>query len=108
MTPKTLRVRARGTGLVQNYERLEASVNPANQFIGRRFEERKDAPGQYAFVPTNETEEVPYRPEYVLALQAGDLEAADDETARAAGLDQTKTKTKTKPSGDDGASKGGD
>lgn len=86
MTPNTLRVRARGTGLVQNYERLEASVNAVNQFIGRKFEERKDRPGEYAFVPTDKIEEVPYRAEYILALKSGDLEPADEATAKAAGL----------------------
>lgn len=87
MNPKTLRVRASGTALVQNHEHLEQG---RNSFIGRVFKELE--PGQWAFVPTNEVAEVPNRVEYMRALQAGDLEAADDATAKAAGVDAPKTK----------------
>jgi hypothetical protein len=81
MEPKTLRVRARGDSLVQNYERLDLGVNA---FIGRVFKET--SPGRHGFAPTNEVVEVPYRAEYVKALREGDLEAADEATALAAGL----------------------
>jgi|GEM_PF-3635551 len=96
MQPSTLRVRARGPRteggappLVQNYERLEAGTNA---FIGHRFGELADKPGQFGFIATGEVEEVPYRPEYVKALLDGDLLAADAATAKAAGLsDETLT-----------------
>lgn len=71
MTPDTLRVRASGKALVQNHEKLDQGTNA---FVGRKFEVGK------GFAPTNEDEEVPFRPEYVNALVAGDLEPADDET----------------------------
>lgn len=78
MTPKTLRVRARGTASVPNYE---AQENGTRSFIGRQIKEI--SPGQHAFVPTGETQEVPYRSEYVLEVQAGNLWPADQATAEA-------------------------
>lgn len=86
MTPNTLRVRASGTALVQDHERLDAGTRA---YVGRRMEERKDRPGEYGFAPTGEVAEIPYRPEYIHALQAGDLMPADDATADAAGLTLT-------------------
>lgn len=83
MNTDVLRVRATGNGLVQDYERLEAGTNA---FVGRKFVERTDKPGQYAFEATDEVAEVPYRVEYVKALQTGDLEPADEATAKLAGV----------------------
>jgi len=83
MTPKTLRVRARGDALVQDHERLERGTNA---FLGREFREHPEQPGQMAFVPTDKVVEVPYRAEYVLALRNGELDAADRATADAAGV----------------------
>lgn len=101
MTPKTLRVRASGTGCVQNHERLEGGTN---SFIGRKFQERKDLPGTYGFVPTNEIEEVPYRAEYIHALKAGDLQPADKATADAAGVEfSTKATLPAPASSNEGA-----
>lgn len=81
MQTNKLRVRAHGTACVQNYERLEAGVNC---FIGRDFKEVE--PGRHAFVPNDQIVEVPARAEYLKALRDGDLDAADEATARAAGL----------------------
>lgn len=77
--PEKLRFRARGTAMVQNHEQLEAGVNA---FVGRRFGPVAGKPGRYGFAPNGETEEVPYRAEYVKACADGDLWAADDETAK--------------------------
>lgn len=83
MMPKTLRVRPRGDALVQDHERLDAGVNA---FVGRRFQELPDTPGQHGFVPTGEDATVPYRAEYLKALQDGDLLPADEATAKVAGV----------------------
>jgi hypothetical protein len=92
--PKTLRFRARGESLVPHYESL---LNQGiKRFVGRRFdptigepfkddetgEERKSG----GFVSTGETEEVPYRFEYVRECQAGCLWPADEATAKACDL----------------------
>jgi hypothetical protein len=97
MTPKTLRVRARGPRenesgppMVQNYDRLEAGVNA---FVGMKLLELEDKPGQFGFVVQDEIVELPYRSEYVKALKDGDLLPADDETAKLAGLQPTNTMT---------------
>lgn len=82
MTPKKLRFQARGTALVQNHERLEAGIK---SFVGRKFKEVE--PGQHAFVPTGEAEEVAYRAEYVKACKDGDLYPADEGTAAACGVE---------------------
>ena len=78
---KKLRFRARGSALCQHFERLDAGIK---SFVGRRVQEVE--PGQFGFVPTGETEEVPYRAEYVRACKDGDLWAADQETADACGV----------------------
>lgn len=77
--PEKLRFRARGTAMVQNHERLDAGINA---FVGRKFGPVKDKPGRFGFDATNETEEVPFRAEYVKACADGDLWAADEETAK--------------------------
>lgn len=76
-----LRFRARGTALVQNFERLEAGIKC---FIGRKYTEV--APGEYAFVPTDSDETVPYRHEYAKACRDGDLYPADEATAAKCGV----------------------
>ncbi len=81
MPEKTLRFRARGTALVQNYEAMEARIK---RFIGRRYLEVE--PGVFGFVPTGETDEVKYGAEYVRACKDGDLWPADLETAQACGV----------------------
>jgi hypothetical protein len=78
--PEKLRFRARGTAMVQNFERLDAGIN---SFVGRKFGPVKDKPGRHAFIPSGEVEEVPYRAEYVKACAEGDLWPADEETAKA-------------------------
>jgi len=81
MTPKKLRFRARGTALVQNLERLEAGIK---SFIGRKFVQADFE--QWGFEPTGEAEEVAYRAEYVKACKDGDLDPADEATAKACGV----------------------
>ena len=87
MTPGTLRFRARGTALVQHFERLDAGIK---SFVGRRFT-RVGGPtpaptDRWSFSPTGEAEEVAYRAEYVKACKDGDLWAADKATADACGV----------------------
>jgi hypothetical protein len=90
--PNTLRFKARGTSLVQNFERLEAGIK---SFLGRKYvqlappanpKDQEDI-GQWAFVPTDEVAVVPFRAEYVKACKDGDLYAADAETAKACGVE---------------------
>jgi len=83
MHPKTLRVRASGTALVQDYDALERPT-PVTRFIGRKYAEKPEAPGEFGFVPSGD-EEVPYRPEYLKALLDGDLDPADEATAAICG-----------------------
>jgi len=79
-----LRFRARGTALVQNFERLEAGIK---SFVGRKFEEVQTDDGpRMAFKPTDEADEVQYCAEYVKACKAGDLWPADEATANACGV----------------------
>lgn len=97
MTPKTLRFRARGASLVQNFEKLEAGIKT---FVGRKYVE--PSPGLWGFAPTGD-EVVPYRAEYVKACKDGDLYAADEATASACGVEFDSTfgvpKAADKPSG---------
>lgn len=81
MTPKKLRFRARGTALVQNFEKLEAGVKA---FVGRKYVEVE--PGRWGFKPTGADEEVPHRGEYLKACKDGDLYPADAATAAACGV----------------------
>lgn len=76
-----LRFRARGTALVQDFERLEAGIKA---FVGRKWLEVE--PGVWGFAPKSEDDEVPYRAEYVRACAEGDLWPADAETAKACGV----------------------
>jgi len=75
-----LRFYARGTALVSNIDAMEQGTR---RFVGRKFEAVKDQPGRFAFVPTGEPEEVPYRHEYARACADGDLWPADQATADA-------------------------
>ena len=82
MAPKTLCVRARGDALLQDYEAMDARVK---RFVGRKLVEVE--PSKWGFVPTGESVSVPFRGEYVRAVQEGDLWAADAATAAACGVD---------------------
>ncbi len=82
MATKTLCVRARGDALLQDYEALDAGVK---RFVGRQFKEVE--PGQWGFVPTQDSAKIPYRAEYVRAVKEGDLWAADAATAAACGVE---------------------
>lgn len=81
MAPKTLRFRARGTALVQHFEKMEAGVK---RFLGFKYTNLEG--DTWAFVPTGEVEEVKYEAEYVQACKDGCLWAADKETAAACGV----------------------
>lgn len=79
MQPKTLKFRAVGMALVQDYEAMEGGVR---RYVGRKATVIDD---RLAW-PAEGVAEVPYRNDYVAACVAGDLEAADAETAKACGL----------------------
>ncbi len=93
MTERKLRVLAAGDTLVANLEAEEAG---ARRFIGRRFD-GEGPNGEARWTPTDEPVELPYRAEYVSALKAGDLDAADDETARLAGLEVDRDEPPVQP-----------
>lgn len=80
MQPKTLRVRARGAALVENFETM--GVSP-RRFVGREW---TWVDGFAALKPTADAVEVPFRAEYMLAVKQGDLWAADAVTAAACGV----------------------
>lgn len=81
MASKKLRFRARGSALVQDFERLEAGVK---RFVGRKYVEVE--PGVWGFQPTGKDEEVPLRAEYMKACREGDLWPADAATAARCGV----------------------
>lgn len=90
-----LKVKAKGTAMVHNFEALDAGVL---RFVGRKHDptigetveviennlKRTIKTGGWA--PTGEAEEVPDRHEYRHAVKAGDLEAADEATAKLCGV----------------------
>jgi len=76
-----LRVKAAGLALVPDYEAQDAGIL---RFIGRRHDAKLGVNGGWA--PTDAPVEVPFRAEYVQEVQAGCLEACDEETARACGV----------------------
>jgi hypothetical protein len=93
--PKTLRFYARGEAMVQDYDALlEQGIQ---RYVGRRNDPtlgiafKDKATGQEmrmpAWVPMEEADEVPYRAEYVRECKAGCLWPADEETAKACGVD---------------------
>lgn len=84
MQPKTLKVRAKGEALVQNLEDMAAGIR---SFVGRRLVELED---RHGFEPVGDVE-VPNTTYYRQAIAAGDLEAADEATAKAAGVAWKKT-----------------
>jgi len=97
---KTLCVRAKGQALVHNFEALEAGIL---RFVGWRRDSTLGEPVTQAdgtvvtpggWVHTGEPVEVPNRHEYRHALIVGDLEPADEATARAVGLPFTPAEVK--------------
>lgn len=92
---KKLRVLARGTAMVFDYERHEAGVR---RFVGRKHDPSlgaafRDDSGverrQGGWPPSHDPhspDEVPYRAEYVQAVKCGDLWAADEESALLCGV----------------------
>lgn len=78
-----LRLRARGTACVPDPHGTERSPQ-IRRMIGRRHEQV--TPGQWAWIPTREVEEIPYHHDIAKAVRDGDLEAVDDATATACGM----------------------
>ncbi len=78
---ESLTVRASGAVLVCNYEALEAG---ARRFIGRTFLPELGAAG--AWPASAEPSKVPVTPEYLKSLRDGSLIAADEATAKLAGI----------------------
>jgi len=86
MATNVLRVRAKGTALVSDYEAMEAGVR---RYIGRKLDTSTvDAAAGVGigFRPTDAAVEVPVTGEYVRHVQHGDLWAADAETAERCGV----------------------
>ena len=81
MKVSTLLVRARGTALVPSLEHL--SANP-RVFIGREW---CVVDGLAALKPSDEPVSIPARAEYVRAVKEGSLTAADEDTAKACGVE---------------------
>ena len=79
-----LSVRAKGTALVHHFEALETLPNGTLRFVGRKHDPKVGANG--GWVPTDQPEQVPDRHEYRHAVKAGDLEAADEATAKLCGV----------------------
>lgn len=94
MQPKTLRLLAKGEALLPIFEKMGSGIR---QFVGREYKEVE--PGQWGFVPTSKSTEVPFRAEYVEAVRVGDADAADEETARACGVKWTPPKATTEKKG---------
>jgi hypothetical protein len=78
---KNLLVKPAGSALVPDFEALEGGVL---RFIGRKHDPSIGKNG--GWVPVSEPVSVPYRSEYVQELKAGALLPANEETAKAAGL----------------------
>lgn len=80
MQPSHLRVRARGQGLVQKIEALNASPR---EFVGREWCE---VDGKSALRSVEGDVEVDNRAEYRACVKEGSLWAADEATAAACGV----------------------
>ena len=76
--PEKLKLLAVGTKLIHDHDALEAGVN---RYIGRRWDAELKG-----FPPTTEPSVVRPLPEYVKAVQQGDLAPADAETAKYCGV----------------------
>jgi len=86
MMPKKLRFYAVGTGLVPDIDAQDAGIR---RYVGRKFGPMKGPDGEdrHGFAPTDKPQEVPFHHEYVAEAKAGHLRPADEETARACGLE---------------------
>jgi hypothetical protein len=76
-------VRAKGSALVCDYERLEAGIK---KFIGRKIVNLSETAEEWAFIPTDESECIPDRAEYRRAVRDGELWAASPDTAKKCGV----------------------
>lgn len=87
MPKDTLRVRARGDALVQDHDALLVGTR---RYIGRRWDVAVpadgDSPNRYGFIPTDEDVVVPNTHDYKHELKHCCLWAADEETAKKAGV----------------------
>ena len=77
----TLLVKAAGKALVPDFEALDGGIL---RFVGRRHDASIGKNG--GWVPLDTAVKVPYRAEYLQELKAGALEAADEQTAKLAGI----------------------
>jgi hypothetical protein len=82
MPTNQLRVRAAGTTLVPD---LDAQAGGVRRFVGRVHQATHDN-GVTEWAPTPDAQVVTANADYLAALRCGELEAADEETAKAAGL----------------------
>lgn len=82
MEKKTLNVKAVGVALVQNFEALEEGS--VRRFINRTFDASAGEHG--GWIPKEESDKIPDRAEYRHAVKIGDLEAADEATAKCCGV----------------------
>ncbi len=78
MPASKLRVRAR-SGLPSNHD---AAAQDSKRIICHRYTEHPDAPSGWAWVPSNEVEEISNRVEHRALIKDGALWAADEVTAR--------------------------
>lgn len=76
--PETLKLLAVGTKMINDHAALEAGVC---RYIGRRWDL-----SLHGFPATDTPSEVKPLPEYVLAVQRGDLAPADEKTAKYCGV----------------------
>ncbi len=74
---KTLKVKAVEGKLQPRFDAFDSGIM---RFVGCKFD--PELPG---FVASG-IEEIPYQAEYVKAVKEGDLEAADEETAKLCGI----------------------
>lgn len=78
-----LRVRAVGIARVPDFDAMEGGVR---RFVGRQPVAVLAADGTAEWPATGDVAVLPVRREYTDAIAAGELEPADDETARLAGV----------------------
>jgi hypothetical protein len=89
-----LRFKALGSAMVPDIDAQKVGVR---RFVGRKVAVHES--GAAMFVPSDEPSEVSFHAEYIQAAQEGDLEPADEATAKACGLDLKPAKSAAKKEG---------
>ncbi len=89
MKQKTLRVRAIGDTLVQDYQAMQGGVR---RYIGRKYDKTLGGGdfNQGGWASTDHIVEIPNLAEYRMEVKLGHLEVADDETAELCGVQPLK------------------